>query len=82
MSGSLEKDDNVQICATCTEYKCTPSMLSLNLNLEDKVVKSVLDKLPFLSTLLFLPGFFSHKPTQVLQELCWITEGHVWYNQH
>lgn len=53
-------------------------MLSLNLNLEDKVVKSVLDKLPFLAT----PGFFSHKPTQELLELCWITEGHVWYNQH
>lgn len=40
-------------------------MLSLNLSLKDKVVKSVLDKMSFLATLPFLHGFppkFTQKP--------------------
>lgn len=60
-------------------------MMSLNLNLKDKVEKSVLDKLPFLVLLLF-PSFlldFLINPTfDSLLELCWITKGHLWYNQH
>lgn len=57
----------------CMHKMQTLSILSLNLYLEDSMENEVLDKLPFLVSLLFLGQHLDFLLQDSPLELCWIT---------